>query len=317
MSSLIEQAAQRLEQLRRAGVSVPQNEPVDQAQVAPQTPSESLRHSQPPISGGAKVLSGEDGSHLSSKRVELNLGDLQAAGFVTPNAERSRMADQYRVIKRPLISNAMGKGASTLNHGNLIMVTSALPGEGKTFTSINLALSIAAELDNSVMLVDADVARPSLLRTFGLPACPGLLDLLQGRAEMSNVLLRTNVDKLTLLPSGYPQARATELLASDAMRQLLDDMAQRYSDRIIIFDSPPLLLTTESRALATHMGQIVVVVQAGKTLQREVQHALSAIDSCPVKLMLLNQASEEAAGDYSYGYSYAYGRERGKDSAAV
>ena len=105
------------------------------------------------------------------------------------------------------------------------MVTSALAGEGKSFTSVNLAMSIAAELDNTVMLVDADVARPSVLRMLGLPAGPGLLDLLEGTADMSDVLLRTNVDKLTILPSGTPHPRATELLASEAMRQLLDDMA--------------------------------------------------------------------------------------------
>jgi protein-tyrosine kinase len=335
MSSLIEQAAQRLEQLRQAGISVPdipaavplQSEPQPAVAAVP-TPapvaSEVAAQAKPPtLAAGPnlvvpKVRSLGDVS-TSSKRIDLNLAALHQAGFVTPMAERSRMADQYRVIKRPLISNAMGKGAATINHANLIMVTSALPGEGKTFSAINLAMSIAAELDNSVMLVDADVARPSLLRTFGLPVGPGLLDLLQGRAQMSDVLLRTNVDKLTLLPSGHPQARATEMLASDAMRQLLDDMAQRYADRIIIFDSPPLLLTTEARALAAHMGQIVVVVHAGKTLQREVQHALSTIEACPVKLMLLNQATEDATGDYGYGYGYGYGysKEKKQEPAAT
>ena len=190
----------------------------------------------------------------------------------------------------------MGKGAAALTHGNLIMVTSALPGEGKSFTSINLAMSIAAELDHTVMLVDADVARPSVLRMLGLPAGPGLLDLLEGKAEMSGVLLKTNVDKLTILPSGTPHPRATELLASDAMRLLLDDMAKRYPDRIIIFDSPPLLLTTESRVLATQMGQVVMVVQADKTLQADVQHALSTIESCPVKMMVLNKARSGCQG---------------------
>jgi protein-tyrosine kinase len=335
MSSLIEQAALRLEQLRQAGISVPdipaapsvRNElqPVSAAAPtsAPVAAEVAVQTKPPvvaagPISAPPKVRSFGDAT-VSSKRVDLNLAALHQAGFVTPMAERSRMADQYRVIKRPLISNAMGKGAATINHANLVMVTSALPGEGKTFSAINLAMSIAAELDNSVMLVDADVARPSLLRTFGLPVGPGLLDLLQGRAQMSDVLLRTNVDKLTLLPSGHPQARATEMLASDAMRQLLDDMAQRYSDRIIIFDSPPLLLTTEARALAAHMGQIVVVVHAGKTLQREVTHALSTIEACPVKLMLLNQATEDATGDYGYGYGYGYGysKEKKQEPAAT
>ncbi len=125
---------------------------------------------------------------------------------------------------------------------------------------------------------------------------------------MSSVLLRTNVDKLSILPSGAPHAKATELLASDAMSRLLEDMATRYADRIIIFDSPPLLLTTESRVLATHMGQIVMVVQAGRTQQSEVRHALSTIEACPVRLMVLNKARTDGPGAYGYGYGYgAYG----------
>ena len=244
---------------------------------------------------------------VTSRRVDLDLQALQAAGIVTPNAPRTNIADQFRVVKRPLILNAMGKGAAPVNHGNLIMVTSALAGEGKTFTSVNLAMSIAAELDHTVMLVDADVARPSVLRVLGLPQGPGLLDVLEGKVELPSALLRTNVDKLTVLPSGTPHAKATELLASEAMSKLLDDMATRYPDRIIIFDSPPLLLTTESRVLATHMGQVVVVVQAGRTLQSAVQQALATIESCPVRMMVLNQARMDGAGAYGYGYGYGYG----------
>ena len=187
-------------------------------------------------------------------------------------------------------------GAAALAHGNLIMVTSAMSGEGKSFTSVNLAMSIAAELDHTVMLVDADVARPSILRMLGLPPGPGLLDLLEGKAEMSDVLMKTNIDKLTILPSGTPHARATELLASDAMRLLLDDMSKRYPDRIVIFDSPPLILTTEARVLATQMGQVVMVVQADKTLQADVQQALATIESCPVKMMLLNKVRDRCEG---------------------
>lgn len=251
----------------------------------------------------------------SSQRVELNLETMAASGIVTPNAPRSHVADEYRVIKRPLISNAMGKGAAALNHGNLIMVTSAVAGEGKSFTALNLAMSIAAELDHTVMLVDADVARPSILRMLGLPASPGLLDLLEGKAEMSDVLLKTNIDKLTILPSGTPHARATELLASDAMRQLLDDMSKRYPDRIIIFDSPPLILTTEARVLATQMGQVVMVVQADKTLQADVQQALSTIEICPVKMMLLNRVRSDSKGSYGYGYGYGHGYGAKKQTA--
>ncbi|MGH8798464.1 MAG: chromosome partitioning ATPase, partial [Caldimonas sp.] len=140
---------------------------------------------------------------------------------------------------------------------------------------------------------------------------PGLLDVLQGSVEMSSVLLRSDIDKLTLLPSGTPHPRATELLASDAMGRLLDDIANRYADRIVIFDSPPLLLTTEARVLATHMGQVIVVVQASQTLQAEVDRALATIEGCPVRLMLLNQARAQVEGAYGYGYGYGYGEEYG------
>ncbi len=244
-----------------------------------------------------------------SRRVQIDLDALAAAGIVSPNAPRSQIADQFRVIKRPLISNAMGKGASVIANGNLIMVTSAIAGEGKSFTAINLALSIATELDNTVMLVDADVARPSVLRVLGLPPSPGLLDLvLDESIDMSSVLLKTNIDKLSILPSGTPHERATELLASDAMIRLLKNVASRYPDRIVIFDSPPLLLTTEARVLASHMGQIVMVVRAETTLQADVQNALSAIHSCPVKLLVLNQARSATNGGYGYGsYGYGYG----------
>ena len=312
MSSLIEQATLRLEQLRRAGAAMPNKDEV--APIAskpePSTPAPQLQVADPVPTKVAPVQ--------VSQRVEINLETLAAAGIVSPNAPRSQIADQYRVIKRPLISNAMGKGPTVIANGNLIMVTSSVPGEGKSFTAINLAISIAAELDNTVMLVDADVARPSVLRVLGLPAGPGLLDLLlNDSAELSSMLLKTNIDKLSILPSGTPHARATEMLASDAMTNLLADMAKRYSDRIIIFDSPPLLLTTEARVLASHMGQIVMVVQAEKTLRSDVQDALATIEACPVKLMVLNQARTTASGGYGYGYGYSkgYGHGYGKIGA--
>lgn len=241
----------------------------------------------------------------ASREVLLNLESLTEQGFVTPKAQRSLTAEQFRVIKRPLLANAMGKGAAPVMHGNRIMITSSMAGEGKTFTAINLAMSMAMELDHTVLLVDADVSRPSVMKTLGLPSGPGLMDLLVGnKTEMSDVMLRTNIDKLTLLPSGTPHPRATELLASDAMSALVQEMGRRYPERIIIFDSPPLLMTTESRVLASHMGQIVMVVQAGHTQRSQVRHALEAIENCPIKLMVLNQVREEERNSYGYGYGY-------------
>lgn len=258
----------------------------------------SPRQAVPPLRPGASRP-----APAQSKRVVLNQKACQAAGIIVPN-QRNRLSEEFRIIKRSLIANAMGRGAAPIDNGNLIMVTSAVPGEGKTFTSINLAISIAMELDNTVMLVDADVAKPSVLRTLGLPPAPGLLDVVsRNSVDISEVLIRTNIEKLSILPSGTSRNSATELLASDAMVRLLDDMGKRYQDRIIVFDSPPLLSTTESRALATHMGQIVMVVHAGETTQSLVNRAIDAIDACPVKMLLLNQAKASGIGglDGLYG----------------
>jgi exopolysaccharide/PEP-CTERM locus tyrosine autokinase len=311
MASLIEQAALRLEQLRRAGAEVPERLPaaISSAESSLAPPSSVTPADKKPIDHRVQSVG------QTSKHVTLDLDSLSAAGIVTPNSPRSFLADQFRLIKRPLLANVKGQGESGHKHRNLIMVTSSLAGEGKSFSSVNLAMSIAMELDNTVMLVDADVARPSVLRMLGLPPGPGLLDLLEGNTDMQSVLLKTNIDKLTILPSGTPHPKATELLASDAMRALLDDMAQRYPDRIIIFDSPPLLLTTEARVLATQMGQVLVVVQAEKTLQSDVQHALSTIKSCSHISLVLNKVRGASEGGYGYGYGYGYGTPSGKPTA--
>lgn len=306
--SVIEQAAKRLEELRRAGIDVPGDSGQDTIRSRTQNSNgasvfPSTSHVEAAM---AAVNAAEFPAAQSSAHVELDLVMLAKLGFVTPDSPRSRIADEFRIVKRPLIANASGKGMVPIKNGNLIMVTSAVPGEGKTFSAINLAMSIAMELDQTVLLVDADVARPSLPRVLGLPSGKGLLDALHDKSfDFDHALIRTNVEKLSILTSGTQHARATELLASDAMDRLLDEMATRYPDRIVVFDSPPLLVTTESRVLATHMGQIVFVVQAEATLQGDVKRALATIKACPVKMILLNQARTVAQGAYGYGYGYS------------
>jgi exopolysaccharide/PEP-CTERM locus tyrosine autokinase len=236
---------------------------------------------------------------------ELDLGRLAAEGFVTPDGSKSRLANEFRVIKRPLIANAKGKSATPIKWANLIMVTSALPGEGKSFTAVNLALSIAMEMDSTVLLIDGDVAGPSLTRMLHLPRGPGLTEVLSDRrVSVADVLIRTNVPKLTIMSAGEPHDRNTELLASEAMHTLLSELSTRYADRIIVFDSPPLLPTTESRVLATHMGQIVVVVESDKTTHRRVNDALATIEACPVVMTVLNKASKSDVGTYYGHYGY-------------
>lgn len=290
--SLIEQAAKRLDELRNAGVSVPA------AAAAPAAPVPFVARPEPEEAERPKV---------TSARVELELARLAEEGLITPNEPRTVLAEQFRLIKRPLLGNVVKGSAGGIDRANLIGVTSALPGEGKSFTSLNLAMSIAMEMDRSVLLVDADVVRPSLPRLLGLKSGPGLLDLLGSPpAEFSRALLRTNVDKLAFLPAGTLHPKAAELLASDAMSSLLEEMAARYPDRVIIFDTPPLLVTTESRVLASRMGQVVFVVRAERTLQSQVTQALATIEACQVKLVLLNGARGAPEGAYGYG-SYGYG----------
>lgn len=309
--SLIERAASRLEELRRAGIEVP---PGATKVEPPSAVSTSVpgRDAPAEVRTAARAMSAMPaaGAMAASRiDVQLDFAKLSALGFVTPDIPRSRIADEYRILKRPLLANASAVRPSPVKHSNLIMVTSSVPGEGKTFSAVNLAMSMATELDRTVLLVDADVARPSLPGLLGLPPAKGLLDALEDKSiDLGEVLLRTNVEKLSILPSGTPHSHATELLASAAMADLLEELSARYADRIVIFDSPPLLVTTEARVLATQMGQIVFVVRAESTLQSDVKRALSTIESCPIKLMVLNQARAADEGANGYGYGYGYGR---------
>lgn len=245
-----------------------------------------------------------DEPRLAGKTIELNLARLQELGMVTPGGGRSSVAEEFRAIKRTLIDQAFYKIADTVRRSNLIMVTSSLPGEGKTFCAINLAMSIALELDHTVLLVDADVARPSVLRSLGLKAERGLMDvLLDNKLDVAEVMLKTNVDTLSILPAGTSHRHATELLASQAMSALLDEISNRYADRIVIFDSPPLLLTTEARVLASQMGQIVMVVESESTTQNAVKNSLQQLETCPNVSLIYNKA-RIFLGSEKYGYYY-------------
>lgn len=259
-----------------------------------------------PVFKDPETLAMDDGG---SQVQSINLARLHRMGVVAPDAEKSQIAEEFRIIKRPLIANAFGQGATRVKNGNLIMITSSLPGEGKSFCAINLAISMAMEMDRTVLLVDADVAKPRVPEYLGIHADKGLLDVLQDKdLKLSDVLIKTDIAKLTVLPAGRTYKRATELLASAAMTRLVEDIGNRYPDRIILFDSPPLLATSESSVLATHMGQIVVVVEAEKTSQEAVREALSHIQSCEVVGMLLNKTTPTPGADYYYGYYGSYGK---------
>jgi receptor protein-tyrosine kinase len=320
--SLIEQAAKRLAELQRAGAELPEKAtsgtsgpempradhlPTPEALVREVNARKAELSRDLPASGGTGAAEfrppvGDDASHPQPK-AEIDLARLKDLGFVTPDAPQSTIAHEFRVLKRPIIRNALGgRSGAPIANGMLVMVTSALPGEGKTFTAVNLAISMSMEFDNSVLLVDGDVAHPTLLGVLGLPPSSGLLDLLTGdEIGIGDVLLHTNLAKLTVLPAGTRNRNATELLASEKMTALLRELAARFPDTIIIFDSPPLLATTEARVLATHMGQIIMVVEADSTSRHTVNHALATIERCNVVMMMLNKAVKTDASTY-YGY---------------
>lgn len=311
--NIIELATQRLHELSRTGVEMPAAE-FNTAR-SDQRVGTVLNASYAPLRNvparGEPISDGEDHapdtgrplrSDVQSETVNLDIEQLEETGVLVSTRSRSTMAEEFRHIKRPLLANARKTSRASGDRSSLIMVTSALPGEGKTFCSINLALSMAVEVDMSVLLVDADVVRCNLMRTLGLQPRRGLLDVLTNPAmDLSEVLLKTNIPKLTLLPAGTCNVHSTELLASDAMDKLLGELASRYSDRIVIFDTTPLLLTSESRVLASHMGQVVVVVEAENTSCDALQEAFAAVQRCPVVMSVLNKG-QKSGPDYGSYY---------------
>ena len=246
---------------------------------------------------------------LAREPVQVHLESMRARGMIVPDGEQTQIGQEFRVIKRPLIRNAFGAGAQSVRNGRRVMVTSAFPGEGKSFCAINLAMSIAAERDHKVLLIDADVARPSIPRELGITVERGLMDwLVDGTPDIEDLVLPTQVEKLSILPAGRRHTHATELLASASMSRLFERLSARYSDCVMIIDSPPLLVTTEARVLATYMGQIVMVVEANRTPRDAVREALSTIESSEIVGLVLNKAREADAGGGYYGYGgYGYG----------
>jgi protein-tyrosine kinase len=256
----------------------------------------------------------DDSNAADTRAVDLQLNPeaLRAAGLAVPADMEERFIEELRVIKRPLLLNA--ESTSQVPDGNLLMIGSALPGAGKTFLSMNLALSMASELDWKVLLIDADISRPTLSRHLGLGGAPGLVDLLEHEhASISDHILTTNHPDLCFLPAGPQQSRAKELLGSQRMRTLLGDLTARHPRQIIVIDSPPLLLTSEARVLASYVGQVVLVVEAGRTPRQSLLDAIELLDpSKAINLVLNKNRQLLGIGDYHYAGYEPYGRETEK-----
>ena len=247
-----------------------------------------------------------NGRH-EAKPFHIDLERLAANGHISLAGDRKQINEEYREIKRKLLANALGPLSKTLKNPNIIMVTSSRPSEGKTFTATNLALSIASEQDKTVLLVDADVLKPNVLRTFGLKPRKGLMEYLTGYVEdISDVLYHTNVDKLKIIPAGRSHHLSTEMLASHKMHETVDEFANRYPDRIVIFDTPPLIGINESAILANFAGQAVVVVEEGKAKMSDIKLAVERLNPEMAIGFVVNK-SVHTDTDHSgyYGYYYA------------
>ena len=242
------------------------------------------------------------------RRLLIDREAMRREGFLAPEDEERVLVDQYRQIKRPLIAHAFGKRATKIPDGHLILISSAIAGDGKTFTCLNLALSMAREQDRSVLLVDADVAKAHITRLFGAEDQPGLLDMLEDDSEfnLNDAILETDIKGLSVMTAGLMRTHSTELLASERMESLIRDLGAQDPNRIVIFDSSPLLATSESRELTSLVGQAVLVVAAELTPQQAVMAALAVVDQGKPVNLVLNQARHSSSNGY---YGYGYGRD--------
>src|SRR5215469_11742863 len=295
--SLVEKAAERFEASDVA------------AEVAARAPAAAARAA----GAGVRALSPSPSPNLvgagvgsrreTRRQATIDFERLRREGFALP-VDQTALAEELRLIKRPLLGAAFAQGGSGVENSNLIMVTSANPKEGKTFIATNLALSMASEHDVHVLLIDADVANPSIPSQLGFDAEGGLIDAVSDATiYLVDVMIRTNIDNLIVLPAGRPRPGASELLASARMTRFVNDIAKRYADRVIIFDSPPVLARSEAMVLAQHVGQVVFVVEAERTSRTAMNEALGMIGT---KLggVVLNKTPQiplqEGFGYYDY-----------------
>lgn len=253
-----------------------------------------------------KNLAAKSGQENSSRdSLYIDLDRLEQSGYVALSDKRTLINEEYRSIKRKLLSNAFGPISQTLRHSNLILVSSSKPNEGKTFTAVNLALSIALEQDKTVLLVDSDVLKPSVAKSLDIGDKEGLIEYLLGEKDsVADIIYSTNIPNLRVIPAGLPHHLSNELLSSDKMFKLIEEFATRYPDRIVIFDAPPLLGVNETSVMAQQCGQGVVVVEEHKSKLADVK---KAVDILPLEMavgFVLNKVTSQRE---EHGYGYYYG----------
>lgn len=229
---------------------------------------------------------------------------LERTGMVDWSRTRSRISEEFRLVQRQIIRSAFGPGAEP-GFSNLLLVTSARPGEGKSFISANLAGSVARQGDNHVLLIDADSKRSSMCDSLGLAQARGLLDLAaNSKLDPAPLIVKTPIERLSILPVGRERERSAELFSTKAMTRLIQSLGRRYADRLLILDAPPCLSTSDPAALAPVVGQILFVVEADRTQREEVEASLDLIQACPTITMVLNK--QQVSSRYTFGARSSY-----------
>ncbi|WP_343519222.1 AAA family ATPase [Sphingomonas sp.] len=241
-------------------------------------------------------------------RIAIDRDKLAAEGMLVPGAAVTALAEEFRLIKRQLLNTARAIRAQDADKARMILVCSAKPNDGKTFCAINLALSMAAEKDVEILLVDADFAKPDVLHRLGAPEGPGLLDVLAGDIDSAEAcILDTDVPQLSVLPAGTRSNADTELLASARAHDILDALAAANPRRIVIFDSPPALAASPASVLAGHVGQVMLVVRADRTSESDLREAVGLLDGCEQIQLVLNSVSFQPGGRRFGTYGAYYG----------
>ena len=233
---------------------------------------------------------------------------LAARGMVVPGAPVTGIAEEYRIVKREIIRNFAGTAnRPVVPRGHRVLIASANPGEGKTFTAVNLALSLAVEADHDVLLIDADIAKPSVLEALGLENGPGLMDALADpHLALGDCLIQTDIPGLKVMPAGTQHMNDTELLASARTETLLAQLEAGAPGRIVILDSPPVLAASPAAVLAGHVGQLIMVVRADQTLESSLRDAVGLMGACPHIQLLLNGV-KFSPGGRRFGTYYGQG----------
>jgi len=253
------------------------------------------------------IVSGSDSS-TPNKTIDLTM--LERAGIIDWSQSRSRISEEFRIIQRQVLRNATLPEILAQGNANLVMLTSARPGEGKSFVSLNLAAGIARQRDHDVLLVDIDYKHNSIGAALGLNGGRGLLDLVTDPSlDPSDLIIKTDIKNLSILPIGRHAERSPELFSSRQATRLIQSLGRRYADRLVILDAPPCLATSEPGVLASVVGQIIMVVEAEKTQRNEVEAAMDILHTCPTITLLLNKVQVNnrfSFGAYASSYAQPY-----------